>query len=151
MSNGKRKSEAFDTQIARKNGLETGDYFVLPKARYIKAMLEADDSYTLFVREVKILNGSLSKITETAKLTETPNDNSKTSFVPVRDWDLEKTGQSIITLMQGEDINHYSVEGEDTNRFVPVDRAERRAFNQRISHLPPAEQRRLFEERFPNA
>lgn len=35
--------------------------------------------------------------------------------------------------------------------FVPVDREQRRAFNQRISHLPPAEQRRLFEEAFPNA
>lgn len=35
--------------------------------------------------------------------------------------------------------------------FAPVDRAERREFNKRISHLPPAEQRRLFEERFLNA
>ncbi len=35
--------------------------------------------------------------------------------------------------------------------FVPVDRAERRAFTQRNRHLPPTEQRRLFEEAFPNA
>ncbi len=149
MSNGKRKSEAFDTQIARQNGLETGERVYLPRTRYIEVELEDNDSYTLFVRDVKITNGAISVVTNLAKETAGDKKTDTSNIVPARSWVRKKTGQNISTLMQGEDINHRSVEGDD--KFIPVDRAERRAFTQRNRHLPPAEQRRLFEERFPNA
>jgi 2',3'-cyclic-nucleotide 2'-phosphodiesterase (5'-nucleotidase family) len=81
-----KTTQTFDPQVARENGLETGQRFVLIRDEWIEMVLREDNMFDLFVNGELTFTSTHGQVTNAAKRIANPDHSATANLNTFRSW-----------------------------------------------------------------